>query len=136
MATETNLNKINVFPDNATYEANASSLGENEISLVKGGAVVVETSKSADKWYKVYSDGFVEMGGVVASVSGGIANITLPVAINTAGATTSLAIINSTLSNNTIQLMSLTSTSCQVATLTSGSSAGMTFSWEVRGYKA
>lgn len=68
MATQTPLNIINVFPSEASYESNKGSLGANEISLVSGVDVILESYTSGKSWYKKYSNGWVEQGGTFESL--------------------------------------------------------------------
>lgn len=71
MSTDKNLSIINVFPSAETYETNKASITENEISLVKVDApYVVAFETSGDKWYRKWSDGWIEQGGIIASVGG------------------------------------------------------------------
>lgn len=71
MVTQTPLNIINVFPSEASYESNKGSLGENEISLVSGVGVVLESYTSDTSWYRKWSDGWIEQGGHATGVSNG-----------------------------------------------------------------
>nr|UVX59748.1 MAG: hypothetical protein [Bacteriophage sp.]UWI03265.1 MAG: hypothetical protein [Bacteriophage sp.] len=68
MVTQTPLNIINVFPSEASYESNKGSLGANEISLVSGVGVILESYTSGKSWYKKYSNGWVEQGGTFTSL--------------------------------------------------------------------
>lgn len=68
MVTQTPLNIINVFPSVASYESNKGSLGENEISLISGVGVILESYTSGKSWYKKYSNGWVEQGGTFTSL--------------------------------------------------------------------
>lgn len=68
MVTQTPLNIINVFPSEASYESNKGSLGANEISLVSGVGVILESYTSGTSWYRKWSDGWVEQGGTFKSL--------------------------------------------------------------------
>lgn len=80
MATQTPLNIINVFPSEASYESNKGSLGENEISLVSGVGVILESYTSDTLWYRKWSDGWIEQGGCLtfAGKSGTTVTFTHP----------------------------------------------------------
>ncbi len=77
MATDSELNVINVFESVGSYNNNAGSVGENELSVIKIPAVLVETWVSGTNWYRKYSDGWIEQGGYVWVAMYGSANITL-----------------------------------------------------------
>lgn len=64
MATETNLTKVNVFPDEVSYEQNKSSLGSGELSLIPipAGLTVSGESKIEDG-YIIFDNGlFIQWG--------------------------------------------------------------------------
>lgn len=69
MVTQTPLNIINVFPSEASYESNKGSLGANEISLVSGVGVILESYTSDTSWYRKWSDGWIEQGGRVTNAT-------------------------------------------------------------------
>lgn len=75
MATETNLSKVNVFPSEATYNANKASIGTDEISLVKVDNIVVPGYVSAGG-AKLQPIEFKNMT-VLADVNQGSGNIVL-----------------------------------------------------------
>jgi hypothetical protein len=68
---DTNGNKYFTFPKCTTVPTTTSSANNNLV------AVVVENYKSGNSWYRVYSDGFCEQGGLTASYDTNPATITL-----------------------------------------------------------
>ena len=103
MATETNLTKVNVFPNEETYNTNKDNLGSGELSLVKVQGIIngsIINSQEPDiiqgresggeykaygkmwSWYRVHGDGWVEQGGHFERESGNNSKeqtITLPI---------------------------------------------------------
>lgn len=89
MAESAKLGNVNVFASETQYETNKNTVGTNDLNLVPidyllneevfakepysassiSPAVVVENYFWNDDWYRVYSDGWIEQGGLV-NVSG------------------------------------------------------------------
>lgn len=63
MATESILNKVNVFPNLSSFNDNSDDVDSNSLNLIKTGAVLVESWRSGQNWYKKWSNGFIEQGG-------------------------------------------------------------------------
>lgn len=76
MASETNLSKVNVFPSEATYNANKASIGTDEISLVKVDNIVVPGYVSAGG-VKLQPITFKKMTLLAGGTPTGSGNITL-----------------------------------------------------------
>lgn len=70
MAVKTNLNTIHIFPSEESFKNNASSVKDNDISLVEYPDIdfVVETFKDGYSWYRKYKSGWIEQGGVAATL--------------------------------------------------------------------
>lgn len=71
MAEKVTLTRINIFDSAKTFKDNEAQITDNELNLIKCGAVVTETWKSEDgsHWYRVWSDGFIEQGGINTEVN-------------------------------------------------------------------
>lgn len=66
MAEKVTLTRINIFDSAKTFKDNEAQITDNELNLIKCGAVVTETWDAEDGscWYRVWSDGSIEQGGV------------------------------------------------------------------------
>lgn len=88
MAEKVTLTRINIFDSAKSFKDNEAQITDNELNLIKCGAVVTETWKSEDGscWYRLWSDGWIEQGGVidftVTKVSGGKFEYTIPYAFS------------------------------------------------------
>ena len=74
-ATESILNKVNVFPSLSSFNDNADAVDSNSLNLIKTGAVLVETYKSGETGYRKWSDGYIEQWGSTSSAQ---TTVTLP----------------------------------------------------------
>lgn len=63
MATETNLTKVNVFPDEVSYEQNKSSLGSGELSLIPLPDSSVPSETDLEKGYITFDNGLILQWG-------------------------------------------------------------------------
>lgn len=63
MASESILNKVNVFPSLSSFNNNSAAVDSNSLNLIKTGAILIETWVSGTSWYRKYSDGWIEQGG-------------------------------------------------------------------------
>ena len=66
MAEKVTLTRINIFDSAKSFKDNEAQITDNELNLIKCGAVVTETWDAEDGscWYRVWSDGSIEQGGV------------------------------------------------------------------------
>jgi hypothetical protein len=81
--------KIHLFPSEESYEVNNSSVEADDLALVplnlsfsnlsdKPKAYVTETWSSGPNWYRKWSDGFLEQGGIATVGSTNYAPLTFP----------------------------------------------------------
>lgn len=101
MTTETPLQTVHMFPSADSFLNHQDEIGEGSISLIplhksafsgkasdmdtsvesgkNGGAIVVESWRSEDNtsWYRRWSDGWIEQGGVFAQSSSGYHAVTI-----------------------------------------------------------
>lgn len=82
MATESILNKVNVFPSLSSFNNNSAAVDSNSLNLIKTGAVLVETYKSGSTGYRIWSDGFIEQWGKTSSSGRATTTVTLPKAMS------------------------------------------------------
>lgn len=71
-ATEYTGQKINMnfFPSVKSYNKNKTSLLESDINFVPAHTVI-ETHQDNNTWYRKYSDGWIEQGGLYTSTASG-----------------------------------------------------------------
>lgn len=80
--------KVHLFPSEESYVANSGSVEADDLALVplnlsfnnlsdKPKAYVAKTWRSGSNWYREWSDGFIEQGGV-ATVGNSYAPVTFP----------------------------------------------------------
>lgn len=62
MATESSLGKIHIFPSEASYNTNKSSVSASDLAFVPTPRIPVETYRDGNQWYVKYSDGWCEQG--------------------------------------------------------------------------
>lgn len=84
MATESILNKVNVFPSLSSFNNNSAAVDSNSLNLIKTGAVLIETWSNGKSWYRKWSDGWIEQGGLASD---------LTVTLNTEFATTDYTVL-------------------------------------------
>lgn len=78
MSTQQPLNNVNIFADLAAFEAHTTpAIGNDELTLVGGVAVVVESYVNGTSWYRIWSDGFIEQGGYLDGDSAAQTQVTL-----------------------------------------------------------
>lgn len=70
MATETSLGTMHVFPNITSYNNNKTSVGTSDLAIVPTfGGSVVEHYVNGTNWYRVWSNGWLEQGGVATSTN-------------------------------------------------------------------
>lgn len=115
-----------------TGESGSSSTGS-------GAAYIVDTSYTDTAWYRIWSDGFVEQGGIITTSSsiGQNAVITLPVEMASALFNVDFHIVKGGSSNNTtnnVRINSQKTTSTSIKLYVQPSDETYT-SWTVKGMK-
>lgn len=81
--------KIHLFPSEESYVTNSGSVEADDLALVplnlsfnnlsnKPKAYVTETWRSGAQWYREWSDGFIEQGGVATVGDSNYAPVTFP----------------------------------------------------------
>lgn len=81
--------KIHLFPSEESYVTNSGSVEADDLALVplnlsfnnlsdKPKAYVTETWHSGTSWYRVWSDGFIEQGGVATVGDSNYAPVAFP----------------------------------------------------------
>lgn len=69
-STDRTLSKINIFTNLTALENHTETeIGDTELSIVGEIAVVVETYRNGSSWYRVWSDGWIEQGGIIDSLA-------------------------------------------------------------------
>lgn len=65
MATETKLGTIHLFPSYSSYNTNKASVATSDIALIPStGGTVIEFYSNGTNWYRVWSDGTIQQGGI------------------------------------------------------------------------
>lgn len=78
MSTQQPLNNVNIFSDLDAFVAHTTpEIGDDELTLVGGVAVVVESYVNGTSWYRIWSDGFIEQGGYLDGDSAAQTQVTL-----------------------------------------------------------
>lgn len=68
MATETELGTVHLFPSYSSYDTNKDSVAASDIALIPStGGTVIEFYSNGTNWYRVWSDGTIQQGGVATS---------------------------------------------------------------------
>lgn len=62
---------MNFFPSVRSYNKNKTSLSESEINFVPAHTVI-EVYQDNNTWYRKYSDGWIEQGGLYTSTASGL----------------------------------------------------------------
>lgn len=80
MSTQQPLNNVNIFADLAAFEAHTTpAIGDDELTLVGGVAVVVEASFGVSGYIK-FSNGFILQWGKTTMTATGVQTVTFPIA--------------------------------------------------------
>ena len=77
MSTDSLLQTVNVFPSLSSYETNKGSISNDELNIIPVDQVVTTFWSDGTNWYKIWSNGWKEQGGVFGANTGGWVTVTL-----------------------------------------------------------
>lgn len=61
---------VNFYPDIDTFSS-VSSPSNSELHIVPTGPLVMKTYNNGHSWYRIWSNGCIEQGGLTVSITGG-----------------------------------------------------------------
>ena len=133
MATTKTLNKIHIFPNQASYTANASSVGANDIYLIRDSAWGITGRNEQNGYVKLPNGLTIQWGVVTAPATEASYTVTFPISFDyncySMNVSTDLSIYNSTIleyANIHPQIMSLSKTGATLYSQHSQEANGLT----------